>query len=149
MEQLDVHLMKIYAACKGIRVKYYENYNLTMAEPMLERIEPYLPGRFDLQLRLMTFFTAQYEFIFRYDVGGFSNIYIEQNGMVHMSFAINSAARIIVYIDEIEAYRSPLQTRQIKTHNCSSEHLYNDTEPITNGTVRSTSCCYGQMYTEH
>jgi len=69
MEQLDCHLLKIYAACKGIRVRYFENINITMAEPMLERIEPFLPGRFDLQLRLMTFFTAHYEFVFRYDLG--------------------------------------------------------------------------------
>lgn len=53
-----------------------------------------------------------------------------------LSFAINSGARIIVFIDEIEMYRSPPNLRHSKVHNCSSDasELYNETNPITGET---------------
>lgn len=47
MEKIETHILKIYSACKGIRIKYFENINI-INEPMLDRIEAHMPGRFDL-----------------------------------------------------------------------------------------------------
>ena len=59
--------LRVYASCKGFQVTYYANIIDDM-EPMLTRIEPIFPTRFDLQYRLMTWFRAHIDFVFRYGV---------------------------------------------------------------------------------
>lgn len=59
--------IRLYASCKGFRITYFANI-LDDLEPMLTRIEPYFPSRFDLQYRLMTWFRAHIDFVFRYQV---------------------------------------------------------------------------------
>lgn len=143
MEKIEVHLLKIYSACKGIRIKYFENININN-EPMLDRIEAHMPGRFDLQLRLMTFFAAHFEYVLRLQSPQKASIPADSPMPTNISVAINTGARVIIFIDEHEVYRSPPNLRHSKIHNCTSDvlELYNETNPIT-GETRQTSCCFG------
>lgn len=48
VKKMEVQQIRVYAACKGFRVRYFANHEDIDKIPVLDRIEPFLPGRFDL-----------------------------------------------------------------------------------------------------
>lgn len=64
VQALNSERIHLYATAKGFRMLYYGDVEVDN-EPMLDRIEPFLPGRFDLQYRLMTYFSVHIEFVLR------------------------------------------------------------------------------------
>lgn len=104
----------------------------------------------------MTFFAAHFEYVLRLDVDVAATAPDDER-LVTLSFALNTGARVIVFIDEIEVYRSPRNLRHIKAHSCSGKDgrggtgarddadFYTEKNPIT-GESRLTSCCSGPDY---
>ena len=146
--------LRLYASCKGFRARYYgdqgrDNY------PVLDRIEPTLPGRFDLAYRRMSFFAADFEFVFnpllageRMDVDHGDEV----TRSVTLSLAINSGAEADVLVDEEVVISiqpttpviDPIDCRAAPpeaTNTTDSAHYW-EANMLT-GETEQTGCCLG------
>ena len=130
--------LRLYCSCKGFLAKYYRHMELDNY-PILERIEPQLPGNFDNQYNEMTYFRTIVEFTVNLKT---TKTYSGSPVTVEFSLAVSSGAQGSVFIDGDEVITIPTNIRVKNAVSCSSSETYTETNYVT-GEQTPTGCCFG------
>jgi hypothetical protein len=93
LEVITAKELWLNSACRGIRAKYYGTRE-KLRTPLVDRIEPFLPSAFDYTMSRLTWFRADFEFVFAHAKSGGTR-------SVEFNLHLNSGATADVYINEL------------------------------------------------
>ena len=73
IQKMNSREIWVYSACHGVRAKYYP-VSTQVGDPVVDRIEPFLPSQFDYTFRKMSHFRADFEFVYSQSKPGSTSI---------------------------------------------------------------------------